>query len=130
MQILLIDDDRDSLENLGMLLEKKGFFSLRFTDPQQALEVSGSVKIDLVITDYEMPRMDGLEVFRKVREIIPTVPVIIMSACPDYNLDQRITDPGINCMFFDKPLNLKLFMSTLIKIRDSLKKTGDQGARC
>jgi DNA-binding NtrC family response regulator len=129
MRILLIDDDRDSLENLGLLLEKKGFSSLRFTEPLKALEIVRSKRIELVITDYEMPHMDGLEVLRKVREMIPSIPVIIMSACPDYKLDQRMADPRFNCAFFDKPLDLKLFMKSLAKIRDNLRKTGEQGNR-
>ncbi len=125
MNILLIDDDRESLENLGMLLERRGFSSQRFTDPQKALEAAHTGGFDLVITDYEMPRMDGLEVLRRIREISPATPVILMSACPDYNLDcMSLEAAGTGCTFFPKPLDLKLFMGTLKRIRDDLKQSG------
>ncbi|MCE5270121.1 response regulator [bacterium] len=120
MHILLIDDDRESLENLGLLLERKGFSSQRFTDPQKALAAARSGGFDLVITDYEMPRLDGLEVLRQIRQISPATPVILMSACPDDNLDRVALEAGSGCTFFSKPLDLKLFMRTLARIRDEL----------
>lgn len=121
MQILLIDDDRDSLENLGILLEKKGFTSMRFTDPRKALLAARENDFKIVVTDHEMPHMNGLVVLRKIREIASSIPVIIMSACPDSSMDQMSLDTGGNCTFFDKPLDLNLFMGTLMKIRDELK---------
>jgi len=125
MQILLIDDDRESLENLGMLLERRGFSSQRFTDPLKALEAALSSEFQLVITDYEMPRMDGLEVLRRIREISPGTPVILMSACPDSDLDRMSLVAGSNCTFFSKPLDLQLFMGALKRIRDELKKSSE-----
>lgn len=83
LRILAIDDDALQLKVL-----KKGFehiSSLRCvvdyaTDPAKALEQFGRQQYDLVVVDYNMPGMSGLEVFQKVKLAAPTVPVVIITA--------------------------------------------------
>jgi len=78
--ILLVDDDRDILNYLELTLSSIGYNIISETDSLSALcTIQKGIKIDLVITDYSMPEMDGHEFFSEVTKIFPSVPVIMLT---------------------------------------------------
>jgi DNA-binding NtrC family response regulator len=79
--IILIDDDPDVLVMLGEILTRSGHHVIPKFDAESALSVirEGN-RIDLVITDYQMPGMDGSEFMLKLRHLSPSVPVIVLTA--------------------------------------------------
>ncbi|MEW5946584.1 MAG: response regulator [bacterium] len=80
MKILLVDDDRDVLDVLSMLFEMDGHTVGCAMNYGEALaEMEGS-DYDLVITDYRMPRMHGLYLLEMIKDVNPSIPVIIMTA--------------------------------------------------
>jgi len=78
--ILLVDDDRDILSYLEFTLSSGGYNIISRSDAPAALEaIREGIKIDLVITDYLMPGMDGHEFYSEARKILPFVPIIILT---------------------------------------------------
>jgi CheY-like chemotaxis protein len=64
----LIDDDKDSVESLGQLLEQFGYEVRKATDPKKAVEIAAQVKPQVVITDIAMPVMNGYDVAAAIRD--------------------------------------------------------------
>ncbi|MBQ8612227.1 MAG: response regulator transcription factor [Oscillospiraceae bacterium] len=78
-KIMIVDDDRNICELLRLYLEKEDFATVIAGDGVRALELYESEKPDLVLLDIMMPRMDGWEVCRRLREK-SRVPVIMLTA--------------------------------------------------
>lgn len=79
MKILLVDDDSDLLDVTAYALRREGFNVIVATDGMHALQRWESDHPDLIITDVAMPRMNGLELCRRVRQESST-PVILLTA--------------------------------------------------
>lgn len=78
--ILLVDDDVDVLRYLQETLTLMGYKVIAKLDAGPALFViSEGHPVDLVITDYTMPGMDGVTFLTQVRNLAPTVPVVVLS---------------------------------------------------
>ena len=67
-RILLVDDDPDSSEPLSLLLQSKGHQTRIATDGAEAISVADEFKPNCVLLDLGLPRMDGYEVARRLRE--------------------------------------------------------------
>ncbi len=82
MKILLVDDDNDLVQRLRLILQEKSFTVTTAANGEEALEKIARDKPHLVITDVTMPKMDGLELVRRLRKNITTafIPVIMLSA--------------------------------------------------
>jgi response regulator RpfG family c-di-GMP phosphodiesterase len=121
--ILLVDDEEMVLSSI------KSFFAietdyklLTYTSPEKALEELGvnGQRVDLVISDYLMPEMDGITFLAKVREKLPMVPRILLTGYADKeNAINAINNVGLY-QYIEKPwdnADLKLI------IRNGLEKT-------
>ncbi len=87
-RIFLVDDDRNILVSVSMMLEAEGFAVETFNDGETGLNAILEKKPDLVVLDVKMPRMDGIEVISKLREE-SNVPVIFLTSKDD-EVDQVI----------------------------------------
>lgn len=77
--ILIADDDREIANLVAIHLEKEGYHIIKVSDGQEAVEVIQTQPIDLLILDIMMPKMDGYEVTRHIREK-HNMPIIFLSA--------------------------------------------------
>lgn len=79
---MLVDDDEDARDLLARLLHGEGYQTVGLASPADALTFLETTKPALVITDFEMPGMNGLTFFREIRKdpSLRHVPVIIFSA--------------------------------------------------
>ncbi|MBH9970200.1 MULTISPECIES: response regulator transcription factor [Commensalibacter] len=84
--IALVDDDRNILTSVFMMLEADGFIVQTYTDGESALQGLLSRPVDLVVLDIKMPRMDGIELLQRLRNR-SQIPVIILSS-KDEEIDQ------------------------------------------
>jgi CheY-like chemotaxis protein len=78
--LLITDDDRDLRETLRSVFEPRGFRTLLASDGEQALHIAGREPIHLLLTDMYMPRLDGLETIRRIRQLRSPLPCILLSA--------------------------------------------------
>lgn len=84
--IALVDDERNILTSLGMALEAEGYSVRTYSDGAAALEALTDDPADLGIFDIKMPRMDGMELLRRVRQL-SDMPVIFLTS-KDEEIDQ------------------------------------------
>ncbi len=79
-KVLIVDDEPDTLELVKLVLESGGFETLLAASGTQALEQIERTRPDLVLLDIMMPDIDGWDVFRKIKEKDPKIPVAILTA--------------------------------------------------
>src|ERR1700733_7426562 len=80
MSVLVLDDDVSVVSSLADVLRAERCIVHTATRPSAALGVLRNVKVDAVISDVVMPEMDGYEFYMKVKEELPNLPVILMTA--------------------------------------------------
>ena len=93
-QSVLIDDDRSWLEALSEYLQRKGFRVVAAADPAEALALLRKNRIAVVICDYNMPGMTGLDLVRSIRLQPGNVPVLMVSNEEEPSLAQRALAEG------------------------------------
>src|SRR5918994_5076015 len=79
-KILIVDDEPDITESFGLALEDSGFEVDKFNDPAIALASFKPNVYNLVILDIKMPKMDGFELYDKIKKIDKNVKVFFISA--------------------------------------------------
>ena len=77
-----MEDNADAREMLSVILAAEGFKVITAEDGQQALDLVQWGPPDLIITDIQMPKLDGIEMIKQLREQFDTrtVPIVVMSA--------------------------------------------------
>ena len=106
--IALVDDDRNILTSVGMLLEQEGYHVRTYADGASALTALQATPPDLAILDIKMPRMDGLELLRRLRQS-GDLPVIFLTS-KDEEIDELM---GLNAGADDyirKPFSQRLLL--------------------
>ncbi len=78
--VLIVDDERPIVDILKYNLEKEGYTTIEAYDGVQALEMALDKNPDIILLDVMLPKMDGFEVCRKVREKRPAVPILMLTA--------------------------------------------------
>lgn len=79
LKILLIDDESCWLEVLSDILKRWGFRVTAVGSASEAIRVFSEEKFELVITDFDMPGMNGVELTKNLRNLSTAIPVILMS---------------------------------------------------
>ena len=102
--VIIVDDEEMVLTSLESFLTLETDWDVRtFTDPQEALEHIRSTNVDMVISDYLMPDMDGITFLGKVRDLKPEVPRIILTGYSDKeNAIKAINEVGL-FQYVEKP---------------------------
>ena len=117
MNILIVDDDLTQLETLRRGLRNKGYNVLEASSGKEALNLFENNKTDqihLILADYVMPEMNGIELLRKIREKSNSIPIIIMTAYVKNNL--LIDVMHFNCnSVLEKPFTLNKLHSEIQK---------------
>ena len=79
-KVLVVDDEPDTLELVKLVLESGGFEAVLANNGKEALDQIAALRPDLVLLDIMMPDMDGWDVFRKIKEKDPGIPIAILTA--------------------------------------------------
>lgn len=79
-KVLVVDDEPDTLELVKLVLESGGFEAVLANNGKEALDQIATLRPDLVLLDIMMPDMDGWDVFRKIKEKDPGIPIAILTA--------------------------------------------------
>ncbi|MEA5113372.1 MAG: response regulator [Geobacteraceae bacterium] len=105
-RLLVVDDDPFVLDMLVILLEEKGYPVEAVENGKEALEVFGRHSdIGLVLTDMNMPVMDGLKLTGEIRQMDATVPILLLTAHDDQALTGLAREKGATgCLAKDENL--------------------------
>ena len=113
----MVDDEQDLTYTLKAILDETGLFQVEtFTDPLLALSEFKAGVYDLAVLDIRMPKMDGFELFRKLREINDRLKICFLTAAELLHYQETgsdiIDDLGTDC-FVPKPVDNEDFVRRL-----------------
>ena len=115
--ILVADDETHILHVVSLKLRNAGFNVLTARDGQEALEMAQQEKPDLIITDYHMPQLSGLELCHRLKQDPGTrgIPAIMLTA-RGYHLEPQDTrESGIHRML-SKPFSPRQLLTTVNEV--------------
>ncbi|MCA8940542.1 MAG: response regulator, partial [Planctomycetes bacterium] len=106
-RILVVDDSRTVLKILSKGLESLGYEVITAEDGQEAQEVLEDISFDLVLTDLNMPRVDGFELieYLRSRPSWKDLPIVVLTSKGDKESMRRALDLGAN-IYLNKPAPL------------------------
>ena len=116
-KILVIDDEPDVTYTIKIILEENGFAVYTFTDSILALDNYKANFYDLIILDIKMPKMDGFQLYNKIREQDTKVKICFLTAITTFTEDFRKIR-----MTLGKTINEDYFIQKPIKNEDLVKK--------
>lgn len=111
-KILIVDDEQDLAETIGCILNFKGHEVKSVMDGYKAIEEIRTTLYDLVLMDIKMPGINGVETFLKMKEINPSIKVIMMTGFSvDILIKDAIRQGASGCV--NKPFNPKNLIATI-----------------
>lgn len=115
--ILVADDETHILNVVSLKLRNAGFRVLCAQDGQEALELAQQEKPDLLITDYHMPHLSGLELCQKLREdaSLQKMPAIMLSA-RGFQLEESDTAASGIVMMISKPFSPRQLLTAVDQV--------------
>ena len=112
-RLALIDDDDQMRNLLARTLKKAGFeITLQATNGQQALTLLPNSPVDVIITDCQMPHMDGITLARTLRQTGDPRPIIMLSGLADEQIIRTALAAGVT-HYLTNPLNEPALFSAL-----------------
>jgi len=110
--VLVVDDELEAVLHLIAILEKKGYEVMAAHDGKQALEQFRIRPAAAVITDLQMPEMNGAELIGHLREDAPDLPVVIVSGKVEIDID-NLSTPDAETYLIKKPVDLRELLAKL-----------------
>jgi two-component system NtrC family response regulator len=104
--ILLIDDEPSQVTSITSFLKRRAYSVLAAGSGREGIGILERTRVDLVLTDFRMPDMNGLEVIKGVKEINPEVPVIVITAFSDPQDAVQVMKEGA-FDYLSKPIDLE-----------------------
>src|SRR4051812_43890449 len=121
--IALVDDDRNILTSVSIALQAEGFATRVYSDGEAALKALVDNPPDLAVLDVKMPKMDGMELLRRLREK-SELPVIFLTS-KDEEIDEALGLAMGADDYVAKPFSQRLLIA---RIRAVLRRAGARGA--
>lgn len=95
LKILLVDDDEDMCESLADVLKLDPAYDISYvTDPFKSLKMIESGNFSLVVVDYKMPEMNGVELLKRIKQVKPNLPCFMLTAFISNELIEEATKGG------------------------------------
>ena len=113
-RILVVEDEAMLLMLASIVLEDHGYEVLTAANGRKGLELARSEKIDLIVTDFMMPEMDGIEMLLAIREDGLDAPAIMTTAIPENQLPRRSV--ALFDLYVPKPYNEEILAQSIVQI--------------
>src|ERR1700761_4178611 len=132
-QALLVDDSRSVLNFLKQLIEADGNVeATAFTDPVQAMAAATGHEYDIVLVDYEMPRMDGITFIRRLRELpaFADIPIVMITSIETDDVRMQALEAGATDFLSKRPqaLEMTVRLRNIVRLGLAVRKLNDRAA--
>jgi two-component system probable response regulator PhcQ len=127
--ILLVDDEIMIIHSLTRLIRRAFSQDIHiegFVDPDAALVRVKEKRFDVVLSDYRMPSMNGVELLKQIAEIQPDASRIIVSATEDFNVLMQAINEAEITGFLPKPWEDQLLIDTVLKGANASQQKRDE----
>lgn len=116
-RIVVVDDFTGVRAIIRESLIKKGYQVLEADNGSEALKFFDGTQVDLLITDYDMPEMDGAKLVKRIREMSRYMytPVIMLTGVKQERIEEKISGLNIAC-FLQKPFEIKHFYTVVERL--------------
>jgi two-component system, OmpR family, alkaline phosphatase synthesis response regulator PhoP len=116
-KILVADDESHILHVVSLKLRNAGFTVVTACDGQEAFELAGQEKPDLMVIDYQMPHLSGLELCQKLKQSPATgrIPAVLLTA-RGYDLDLGVAQESGIVRILSKPFSPRQLLATVNEI--------------
>lgn len=125
--LLFVDDEPSVLTAIRRVLSRSTFEVLTETDPRKVIERLGREPIDVLVSDVDMPGMNGFELVARAREAFPSVLRVLLTATSTEERVLRAINEGEVCRFFVKPFDPASFSAALAALASRIER--DRRAR-
>ncbi len=117
--ILVVDDNQDLLETFAMILKRRGYQVQTAVNGISAVDKFKKQNFDVTLMDIVMPEMNGVDAFKKIKQMQPEAPIILMTAYSDEDLVQNAKDEGVR-QILHKPIHIDQLIELINEV------SGDQ----
>jgi CheY-like chemotaxis protein len=115
--ILVVDDDRLNRQLISKVLRQEGYQVVEACDGALALEILQMLRFDLVITDFVMPKLNGIEFVEQIHTLQPRTPIIFITGFVSVISGEAILEEVTEVL--PKPFELGVLRSTVQRVLDS-----------
>src|SRR3981189_3404041 len=113
LNILIVDDESSQRTGLAGMVKAWGMHAETATDGAEALEKLETFRADVIVTDLNMPRMDGYELMRTLHEQGETIPIIVVTAFGNVDTAVRTVHEMGAYWFLEKPIQANVMQVLL-----------------
>jgi DNA-binding NtrC family response regulator len=125
MKMLLIDDDEWIRDSLSIFFESEGCQLKALETAEEGLEILKKQPYDIIIVDYRLPGMDGLDFFKRINQLCPDARKILITAYGNKALISEAMQLGIED-FIEKPFTTKSIEASLSMLIENRKLEGSE----
>lgn len=123
--VYIVDDDEAVRDSLSLLLEASGFTARSFASARELLAAASSLRPGVVISDIQMPEMDGLQLQQRLNELRCSFPLIVMTGHGDVPLAVQALKAGA-LDFIEKPFAADAILNVAVAALDRLAAQADE----
>jgi CheY-like chemotaxis protein len=116
--ILLVEDYKDSREMIRLLLEEQGYWILEAQNGKEAIDLAARQTPDLVLTDFNLPDIDGTTLIKRLRSLgekMSHIPIVMVTAQPPDELYELAMAAGCTKVLA-KPINFSLLENMIARL--------------
>jgi two-component system cell cycle response regulator DivK len=112
--ILIVEDNEKNRKLVRDLLQFKGYRTLEAVSGEDGVALAAEQKPDLILMDYQLPGIDGIEAFQRIRNATGTahIPIVAITASAMPEEARTMKEAGFD-VFLSKPINVKGFLQTV-----------------
>ncbi len=114
--LLVVDDERLIADTLGLIFRHHGYAVAVAYDAESAIEIAELAPPDVVIADFALPGMNGVELAFRLQALIPNCGILLVSGHPDQAYRFASTMPGREFRCFAKPVNPNELLEEIAKL--------------
>ena len=111
-KILVIEDNAYVLEAFELILQSCGYETYAVSTGEEALSLIRKAHFDIIISDYRLPGMDGIDLFHRARTLTPNSIKILISAYGIEDIASKAGPAGVH-YFFEKPFSIQTLIALL-----------------